>query len=137
MSKLTQREYLELVEELIEHDRHYYDEAKPVISDFEYDKKMRALIDYEKAHPEHIHPNSPSQRIGESATAGFSQKAHLAPMMSLANTYSEEEVGDFLKRVHKLLEKKEVDFCAELKMDGTALSLRYQKGKLLDRKSVV
>ena len=128
---MTQREYLELVEELIEHDRHYYDETKPVISDFEYDQKMRALLDYEKAHPQHIHPNSPSLRIAESATDGFSQKAHMIPMMSLANTYSDEEVGDFLKRVHKLLEKKEVDFCAELKMDGTAISLRYQKGKLL------
>jgi DNA ligase (NAD+) len=128
---MTEREYLDLVEELIEHDRHYYDEAKPVISDFEYDKKMRALLDYEKAHPGHIHPNSPSQRLGEAATAGFAQKAHMVPMMSLANTYSEVEVGDFLKRVHKLLEKKEVVFCAELKMDGAAISLRYEKGKLL------
>lgn len=128
---MTQQEYLELVEEIIEHDRHYYDEAKPVISDFEYDKKMRALINYEKSHPNNVHPNSPSLRIAEAATEGFIQKAHMVPMMSLANTYSEEEVGDFLKRVHKLLEKKEVDFCAELKMDGTAISLRYEKGKLL------
>lgn len=131
MSKISQREYLELVDELIEHDKHYYDETKPVISDFEYDQKMHALIEYEKAHPEHLHPNSPSQRIGESATAGFVQKPHMVPMMSLANTYSEEEVADFLKRVHKLLEKKEIDFCTELKMDGTAISLRYEKGKLL------
>ncbi len=122
---------MKLVDELIEHDRHYFDEAKPVISDYEYDKKMRSLIDYEKAHPSHIHPNSPSQRLGEAATAGFFQKAHMVPMMSLANTYSKEEVGDFLKRVHKLLEKKEVIFCSELKMDGAAISLRYEKGKLL------
>jgi DNA ligase (NAD+) len=128
---VTEREYLKLVDELIEHDRYYFDEAKPVISDYEYDKKMRSLIDYEKAHPSHIHPNSPSQRLGEAATAGFSQKAHMVPMMSLANTYSKEEVGDFLKRVHKLLEKKEVVFCSELKMDGAAISLRYEKGKLL------
>jgi DNA ligase (NAD+) len=128
---MREKEYLDLVDELIEHDRHYYDETKPVISDFEYDKKMRSLIDYEKAHPERIHPNSPSQRLGETATAGFTQKAHMVPMMSLANTYSEEEVGDFMSRVHKLLEKKEVVFCAELKMDGTAISLRYEKGKLL------
>lgn len=125
------REYHALVEELIEHDRHYYDETKPIISDFEYDKKMRALIDYEKAHPDQVHPNSPSLRVAEAPTAGFVQKAHLVPMMSLGNTYSEEEVGDFLKRVHKLLEKKEVPFCCELKMDGTAISLRYEKGKLL------
>jgi DNA ligase (NAD+) len=127
----NQKEYLALVEEMIAHDKRYYDEAKPLISDYEYDQKMRALIAYEKAHPEDVHPNSPAQRIGESATDGFQQRAHLIPMYSLANTYSEEEVGDFLHRVHKLLEKKEVPFCCELKMDGTAISLLYKQGKLL------
>jgi len=131
LSKLTQKEYLELVEELIEHDRRYYDEAKPTISDYEYDRKMRLIVDFEKAHPDQVHPESPAQRIAESATEGFVQRAHKVPMMSLANTYSEEEVGDFLKRVHKLLEKKEIDFCCELKMDGTAISLLYEKGKLV------
>lgn len=124
---MNAHDYHKLVEELIEHDRHYYDETKPTISDFEYDKKMRALIDYEKSHPDQVHPNSPAQRVAEAPTAGFVQKAHLVPMMSLGNTYSEEEVGDFLKRVHKLLEKKEIPFCCELKMDGTAISLRYEK----------
>ena len=122
----NQRQYIELVEELIEHDKHYYDETKPVISDYEYDQKMLALIDYEKKHP-----NSPSQRISESATEGFKQKEHLSPMMSLANTYSEEEISDFVKRVHKGLEKAKVEFCCELKMDGTAISLRYDKGRLV------
>lgn len=115
---------------MIEHDKHYYDENKPAISDYDYDQKMRALHDYEKAHPEQVHPNSPAQRVAEGPTEGFKQKAHLVPMMSLANTYSEEEIADFIKRVHKLLEKKEVDFCCELKMDGTAISLRYKEGKL-------
>lgn len=127
----TQREYIELVEELTQHDKHYYDEAKPVISDYEYDQKMKQLIDYEKKHPEHVLASSPSQRLSESATEGFQQKAHLSPMMSLANTYSESEVGDFLKRVHKGLEKKEISFCCELKMDGTAISLLYKKGHLV------
>lgn len=126
----TQREYIELAEELIEHDKHYYDENKPVISDLEYDRKMHALIDYEKAHPDHILPNSPSHRISEAPTEGFKQRAHLVPMMSLNNTYSEEEIADFIKRVHKLLEKKDVAFCSELKMDGTSISLRYEKGHL-------
>ena len=116
---------------MIEHDKRYFDEDKPVISDYEYDQKMKALWDYEKAHPEQIDPNSPAQRVAERPTEGFKQRPHLVPMMSLANTYSEEEIEDFIKRVHKLLEKKEVAFCCELKMDGTALSLRYQKGKLL------
>lgn len=124
-------EYLHLVKELIEHDQRYYDETRPTISDIEYDRKMRSLIDYEALHPALIAPNSPSQRIAESPTTGFIQKPHLMPMMSLGNTYSEEEIGDFLKRVEKIVEKKEVVYCCELKMDGTAISLRYEKGKLL------
>lgn len=132
MHKLkTHQDYLKLVEELIMHDRLYYDEAKPIISDYEYDQLTKALIAYEKEHPDKVAPNSPSRRIGESATEGFKQKTHLFPMMSLNNTYSEEEIGDFIKRVHKLLEKKEVAFCSELKMDGTSISLRYEKGKLI------
>ncbi len=115
---------------MIGHDRRYYDENRPTISDYEYDQKRLALEAYEKAHPEHILPESPAQRVFEGPTLGFVQKAHLVPMMSLANTYSEEEIADFLKRVHKLLEKKEIPFCAELKMDGTAISLLYEKGKL-------
>lgn len=123
-------QYLALVEELIEHDKRYYDEAKPIISDFEYDQKMQQLIDYEKKHPFEIHPHSPTQRVAESITEGFKQHSHLTPMMSLANTYSEEEIADFVKRVYKLLGKQQVDFCTELKMDGTAISLLYEKGIL-------
>lgn len=132
MSKLkTEKEYLDLIEEMIEHDKRYYDQAKPLISDYEYDRKMRQLVDFEKEHPSSIHPNSPAQRVAESPTEGFVQRHHLVPMYSLANTYSGEEVADFLKRVHKLLEKKTVSFCCELKMDGTAISLLYKKGKLV------
>lgn len=126
---MNTQEYLELVEELIRHDR-LYAQAKPIISDYEYDQKMERLIAYEKAHPGQIAPNSPSQRLWETATEGFEQRAHLVPMMSLANTYSAEEVGDFVARVVKRLEKKETTYCCELKMDGTAISLRYVKGKL-------
>jgi DNA ligase (NAD+) len=127
----NQQEYIELAEELIEHDKRYFDEAKPIISDYEYDQKMHALIAYEKEHPDQALLNSPSHRLSETATEGFKQRPHLVPMMSLNNTYSEEEVADFVKRVHKLLEKKEVEFCAELKMDGTSISLRYEKGHLV------
>ena len=127
----NQKEYKELAEELAEHDKRYYDEAKPAISDYEYDQKMAALIQYEKAHPEQMLAHSPSLRISEAPTEGFKQREHLVPMMSLNNTYSEEEVGDFIERVHKLVEKKEVPFCCELKMDGTSISLLYEKGKLV------
>src|SRR3990167_5723621 len=91
---------------LIDHDKRYYDETKPVISDYEYDKKLHQLIAYEKEHPDQIDPNSPTLRVSESPTEGFIQREHLIPMYSLANTYSEEEVDEFVKRVHKLLEKK-------------------------------
>lgn len=115
---------------MIEHDKHYYDETKPIISDYDYDQKMKQLIEYEKKHPDHVLPNSPSLRIGEAATEGFQQREHITPMLSLANTYSSDEISDFIKRVHKGLEKKEVAFSCELKMDGTAISLRYDKGHL-------
>jgi len=128
---LNKSEYAKLVEELIAHDKRYYDEAKPLISDYEYDQKMRMLINYEKEHPDQIDPNSPAQRVAESPTEGFKQYAHLVPMYSLANTYSESEVDDFVKRVHKLTEKSKVAFCCELKMDGTAISLTYEKGTLV------
>ena len=108
---------------MIEHDKHYYDECAPVISDFAYDQKMHELLGAEKEHPEWALPSlrpSGSARVRRRA---WSKETHLVPMLSLANTYSEEELGDFVRRVHKLLEKEEVDFCCELKMDGTAISL--------------
>lgn len=131
MKPKNQQEYILLAEELIEHDKRYFDEAKPVISDYQYDQMMAALIAYEKEHPDQVLPNSPSRRLSEGPTEGFKQKAHLIPMMSLNNTYSEEEIFDFVKRVDKLLEKKEVSFCCELKMDGTSISLRYENGHLV------
>lgn len=129
MSKLiSPQQYTELVGEMILHDHRYYDEANPLITDFEYDKKMRQLIDFEKENPSLIDPSSPSHRVSESATEGFKQCSHLVPMYSLANTYSAGEVGDFVKRMYRLLEKERVAFCCELKMDGTAISLTYEKG---------
>jgi len=115
---------------MVEHDKHYYDECKPVISDYDYDQKMHELQRIEKLHPGWALPYSPTQRVSEGPTKGFVQRAHLAPMQSLANTYSEKELGDFIKRVQKLLDKKEVEYCCELKMDGTAISLCYKKGHL-------
>ncbi len=113
----NQEEYVSLAEELIEHDKLYFDEARPILSDYEYDQMMAALLAYEKEHPGQILPNSPSRRLSEGPTEGFKQRAHLAPMMSLNNTYSETEVADFVKRVHKLLEKKEVAFLLRIE-DG-------------------
>ena len=126
----NQQDYIKLVDELIEHDKNYYAESRPVISDFEYDQLIKELQSWEKEHPDLVLPNSPSLRIGEALTKGFSHFEHLSTMLSLANTYSKEELIDFIKRIHKLLEKKDVKFCSELKIDGAAISIRYEKGIL-------
>lgn len=126
----TKEEYQKVVNEVLEHDKHYYVEDKPVISDYEYDLLIKKLQEFEKENPELIAFNSPTKRVGEVASS-FKQGAHIKPMLSLDNTYSETEIEDFIKRVYKLLEKDEVEFCLELKMDGTAVSLRYEKGNLV------
>jgi DNA ligase (NAD+) len=131
MKPKNNKEYIQLVHALKEHDRRYFDEANPIISDYEYDQMMAALIAYERDHPDQVEPYSPSKRLSEGPTEGFKQREHLFPMMSLNNTYSEEELADFIKRVQKLLENRPVRFCAELKMDGTSISLRYEKGHLV------
>jgi DNA ligase (NAD+) len=127
----NQQDYIQLVNELIEHDKHYYEECKPLISDYEYDLLVKEIEKYEKAHPELALPDSPTQRVQEGVSKGFKQGNHLFPMLSLSNTYSKEEIKDFIKRVWKLLEKEDILFCIELKMDGTAISIRYEKGILV------
>jgi DNA ligase (NAD+) len=123
-------DYQSLVQELIEYDRYYYEKFAPKISDYEYDLLVKQLEEYEKKHLDQILPNSPTQRVEEGVSKGFEQKKHDVPMLSLSNTYSEEELADFIKRIYKLVEKKDVTFCSELKMDGTAVSIRYEKGYL-------
>ncbi len=127
----SQQEYIRLVEELIEHDKRYYDQHKPIISDYEYDRLYTAVKEFEQSHPDLILPDSPTQRISEALTEGFKQGIHVSPMLSLANTYSQEEVGAFIERVEKLLGGKNILFSAELKIDGTAISVRYEKGVLV------
>lgn len=132
MDKLkNQKEYRDLIEELLEHDRRYYEECKPVISDYEYDLLVKKLEAFEKEWPDLISPDSPTQRLKEGPTKGFKQGEHKVLMMSLANTYSKDEIADFIGRVEKLLDKKGVVYCVELKIDGVALSLRYEKGLLV------
>ena len=126
---MTKSEYLKLVKEIQKYDRYYYSEAKPLISDYEYDQLYKKLESIENEHPDWITEDSPTQRVGEALTKGFKQIQHVSPMLSLDNTYSREEVEAFIKRVHKLLEKKSVPFCTELKMDGVAIAVRYEKGK--------
>jgi DNA ligase (NAD+) len=125
---MNKKAYEELIEEICKHDRAYYLEAKPLISDYDYDRLVKQLEDIEKAHPDWVSPTSPTQRVGEMATEGFKQEAHEIPMLSLANTYSEEELEDFVKRIHKWTHQEKVVFCGELKMDGVAVSVLYENG---------
>ncbi len=114
--------------QLREHDYRYYVLAQPAISDGEYDRLMRELLDLEAAHPELSAPDSPSQRVGGEPTKEFPTVTHDVPMLSLSNTYSEEEVIDFDRRVRSLLGKDPFRYVCELKFDGVAVSLRYQDG---------
>lgn len=125
---MDKEQYLELIQEIQKHDRLYYGQARPVITDYEYDHLLKKLEEIERKYPEWISPSSPSQRVNETPTKGFKQAEHKVPMLSLANTYSKEEIEDFMQRVKKLLGHKPVSFCAELKMDGVAITAKYEKG---------
>jgi DNA ligase (NAD+) len=125
---LKKAAYLKLIEEVRQHDQRYFEKTMPSISDYEYDKLVENLKEIERAHPDWVASTSPTQRIGESLTKGFKQVAHSVPMFSLANTYSREELEDFVKRVQKWLGHAHLCFCAELKMDGVAMTARYEKG---------
>lgn len=127
MSEFTKEDYLKLIHDIAKYDEYYYQHHSPLISDFTYDNLLKQVEEMEKKHPEWIAASSPTQDVRERPTKGFIQVAHEVPMLSLANSYSHEEVEDFIKRVHKLLGRS-ASFCAELKMDGIAVSLRYEKG---------
>ena len=125
---MTKEKYLELIDEIKRHDKLYFELHDPEISDYDYDQLVKKVEDYEKEHPEWIAAVSPTQAVGEKPTKGFKQIDHTVPMLSLANSYNETDVEDFIKRVHKLLELQDIKFSAELKMDGIAVSLRYENG---------
>jgi len=127
---MNRKEYEKLCEEVWEHNRLYYVEHAPTISDEEFDFLLKKVEKAEAEHPEWVTPVSPTQRVGEVTSGGFKTVKHKIPMLSLANTYSEEEVADWLKRIDKLAEGRTVTFTAELKMDGVAVSLHYEKGLL-------
>jgi DNA ligase (NAD+) len=133
-SRVTQAEakkrHAQLVEEIRRHDRAYYVEARPVISDQEYDRLYHELLDLEKEFPNLATPDSPSHRVGGTPLSEFQSVRHAVPMMSLDNTYSQEEVRDFVKRVQKLLPDETLEWVVEPKVDGVAVSLRYENGVL-------
>ena len=120
--------HAELAREIQGHDPAYYVEARPVISDFDYDRLYRELIDLEREFPDLTTADSPSQRVGGKPLSAFASSQHLAPMMSLDNTYSQEEVRAFVERVQKILPDEKLDWVVEPKVDGVAINLRYEHG---------
>ena len=122
--------HAELEADIHKHDYAYYVEAKPIISDREYDKLYRELLDLEKQFPDLVTPESPTQRVGGQPISAFKPSQHLAPMMSLDNTYSQEEVREFVARVQRLLPNEKLEWVVEPKVDGVAVNLRYEAGLL-------
>lgn len=120
----------QLREELHLHNYNYYVLNAPVISDIEFDQRMRELQELEAKHPELFDENSPSMRVGSDINKNFTQVEHKYPMLSLGNTYSEAEVTDFYERVSKAL-NEDFEICCEMKFDGTSISLTYENGKLV------
>ena len=119
---------LKLTEELDYHSHKYYVENSPEISDFEFDALLRELQELEERYPEYADPNSPTKRVGSDLTTAFVSVEHRFAMQSLSNTYSSEELGEWIDRIVR--EIGEVEFVCELKFDGTAISLTYENGAL-------
>lgn len=113
------------------HNDLYYVQAKPEISDQAFDRLMRELAELEAAHPELVTADSPTQRVGGQPVEGFATVEHAVPMMSIDNTYSEAEVREFDQRVRKALGDEPFSYVVEPKVDGVAMSLRYEKGMLV------
>jgi DNA ligase (NAD+) len=129
MNKEKIKEKIEKLRKEIEyHNYRYYVLADPVISDEEYDKLIKKLIELEKKYPEFQSPDSPTQKVGGGLISGFRTVAHSKPMLSLDNTYNEEEIKEFDKRVKKILNTSEVEYVCELKIDGVSVAIRYNNG---------
>jgi DNA ligase (NAD+) len=123
--------YARLLEEVRRHDHLYYIQAQPEISDVAYDRLYRELADLEKAHPELVDENSPTRKVGGAPLDSFRTVAHAIPMQSLNNTYSEADLDEFLTRVEKNLHGQTAEFVIEPKVDGVAVSVRFEKGRLV------
>jgi DNA ligase (NAD+) len=120
----------QLRKEIEEHNRRYYAQAAPTISDQEFDALLRELADIEEQHPELLTPDSPTQHVGGKPLEEFAHVTHRTPMLSLDNTYSEEEVGEWFRRLQKNLPGEEIELIVEPKVDGVAISLLYENGRL-------
>ena len=130
-STRASKRVLELREQIERHNRLYYEHAAPEISDREFDALLRELADLENAHPELASEDSPTRRVGGKPLEEFAPATHIVPMQSLDNTYSPEELREFVTRVRKLAEDRAIHFTVEPKVDGVAISLLYENGRLV------
>jgi len=131
---MNERErYNLLVKEIKEHNRRYYEESKPIISDSDYDTLYKELVELEKKHPEWINEDSPTRQVGGRVSGKFTSVTHKFPMMSLSNTYNEEEVRQFYERIIKSYDNPDSrpEFTCEPKIDGIAVTLIYENGKFV------
>lgn len=120
-----------LRDELNQHNSNYYVLDKPIISDFEFDQKLKQLQELEERHPEFFDENSPTQRVGGTITKSFQTLVHKHRMYSLDNSYSKEDLADWEKRVQKVLGEVPLEYTCELKYDGASISITYENGKLI------
>jgi len=131
MSQSAIKEEMEaLATELNQHNYNYYVLAMPTIGDYEFDQKLARLNELEKENPQFANPNSPTQRVGGDITKNFITVQHKYPMLSLGNTYNEQDLRDFDERIRKAI-GDHFEYVCELKFDGLSISLTYQDGKLL------
>jgi DNA ligase (NAD+) len=129
VSQSAARKIESLRRQIEHHDHRYYVAGEPEISDRDYDALLRELKDLEDRNPELRDPDSPTQRVAHGLLPGFQTVRHSAPMLSLDNTYSLEELGEFDGRVRRLLEKDDIEYAVEPKVDGVAVALRYVEGR--------
>ena len=127
---INKERILFLRKELSIHNHNYYVLDKPLISDYEFDSLLEELNSLEINHPEYFDYNSPTQRVGGGLISSFETINHKYPMLSLGNTYSEEDLLDFDKRIKKLI-NNDFEYVCELKYDGVSISLTYEDGKLM------
>jgi len=125
------KEIVSLRNELNQHNYNYYVLDNPTISDFEFDQKLKKLQELEEKYPEFFDENSPTQRVGGSITKNFNTVVHENRMFSLENSYSQEDLIDWEKRIQKVLGNVEVEYVCELKYDGASISITYENGKLV------
>ena len=130
-TNMTHQQMLDLIQQLNDYSYAYHVKDEPIVPDAVYDRDYRQLQAIEAEHPDWIQADSPTQRVGEKPDSGFVNVAHTIPMLSLDNAFDNESLADFDQRIRKLLSAEKVTYCCEPKLDGLAISLRYEEGRLV------